>query len=128
MAEGEEEVRQRTRNVMKAIARNQFVYHPPVGGQPLRYDRMRAAFLQLAETIIDLGEPSCELTTAIERLNEANFWANASIARTLPATTAERALKLQAEALRDVEKDKATGSAEVPGMSSPPSPPSPSSA
>jgi hypothetical protein len=60
---------------------HRFTYHPPKEGQPAMYKQLRAGFLLLATLMNDLCPDSRELSLAMTRLEEANIWANASIAR-----------------------------------------------
>jgi len=60
---------------------NRFTYHQPKGDQAERYIKIRGAFGVLATMLHDLCPPSRELSLAITKLEEASFWANASIAR-----------------------------------------------
>lgn len=61
-----------------------FTYHPPVGDQPARYERLRAEARGLAETIDDLCPESREKAFALTNLEQAVMWANAAIARREP--------------------------------------------
>jgi hypothetical protein len=58
-----------------------FTYHAPKGDQPARYEELRNEARLLAVTIDDFCPESREKSLAITRLEEAVFWANASIAR-----------------------------------------------
>lgn len=60
---------------------NRFTYHAPTGGQPERYELIRAAAFEFAVTMNDLCPESRELTKAIGYLDNCVFHANASIAR-----------------------------------------------
>ena len=60
---------------------NRFTYHPPKEGQPQRYKTIRAKAKQLAQSISSTCPYSRERATALTRLDEAVFWANAAIAR-----------------------------------------------
>lgn len=64
-----------------------FNYHPPNTEEKVeRHGRVRAVLLDAAEEIIELtGPPSREQSTAITKLEEAMFWANAAIAREITA-------------------------------------------
>lgn len=67
---------------------NAFTYHPPVGNQADRYNRLRSSAKALAYLIDDLCPPSRERSLAMTKLEESVMWANASIARnTLTATS-----------------------------------------
>ncbi len=67
-----------------AIHRDQlqswFTYHKPEEGQPEKYEKLRAAGLALAETIVELTPASADQTAAIRKVREAIFTANAAIA------------------------------------------------
>lgn len=58
-----------------------FTYHPPKNNQPERYVGLRGAAKGLAELIVELTPKSREQSLALTKLEEAIFWANASIAR-----------------------------------------------
>ncbi len=58
-----------------------FVYHPPKGDQPARYEQVRRHTLDLAVEFTTLCPESIELTRALVKLEEAVIWANAAIAR-----------------------------------------------
>lgn len=58
-----------------------FRYHPPKGDQPARYVTIREAARMLATTIIEFCPQSRERSLALTQLEQAVFWANASIAR-----------------------------------------------
>lgn len=58
-----------------------FTYHAPKGDQPARYTAIRSKAKEFAELLNALCPESRELSTAISRLEECSFWANASIAR-----------------------------------------------
>jgi len=60
---------------------NMFTYHPPTGKQPEVYEQLRAASKELATLIVQICPDSDERRKAVARVNEANFWANASVAR-----------------------------------------------
>jgi hypothetical protein len=60
---------------------NRFVYHPPMGDQAQRYQRIREAAGELAELLSTLCPPSRELSLSITNLEQASMWANAAIAR-----------------------------------------------
>ena len=61
--------------------RDAFTYHEPKGDQPERYIELRDATRALAERYVQNCQPSRELSLAITRLEEANMWINAAIAR-----------------------------------------------
>jgi hypothetical protein len=58
-----------------------FTYHPPKGGQPEKYQDIRARARELAEKIVELVPDSREQSLAITKLEEVVMWANAGIAR-----------------------------------------------
>jgi hypothetical protein len=66
---------------MRSRLENDFVYHAPKGDQTERYGKIRAAAKEFALTIADLCPESRELSVALTNLDQAVFWANASIAR-----------------------------------------------
>ena len=60
---------------------NNFTYHAPFGSQPLRYGILRTTARDLAVTINANCPESREKSLALTNLEQAIFWANASIAR-----------------------------------------------
>lgn len=60
---------------------NDFVFHPAVGTQPERYQKIRGQAKVLALLMIGSCPESRELSLALTNLEQACFWANASIAR-----------------------------------------------
>lgn len=66
---------------MKIDLENRFTYHPPKADQPERYQVIRTKTKELAELITRLTPVSREQSLALTKLEEASFWANASIAR-----------------------------------------------
>lgn len=60
---------------------NNFKYHPPKEGQQEKYVEVRDTAKVLAETINTLCPDSREKSLAMTNLEQAVFWANASIAR-----------------------------------------------
>ena len=60
---------------------NNFTYHAPKGDQQERYGRLRVWAKDLAEQINTMCPDSREKSLAITNLEQAMFWANASIAR-----------------------------------------------
>jgi hypothetical protein len=67
---------------------NNFTYHAPSGDQPSRYEALRAKAKELA-VLIDQLTPVCrEQSLAFTNLEQAIFWANASIARNANALSA----------------------------------------
>jgi hypothetical protein len=60
---------------------NRFTYHKPNDSQLAKYVEIRVNILQVATLILELTPASREQSLAITKLEEAVFWANASIAR-----------------------------------------------
>ena len=60
---------------------HRFTYHPPREGQPEKYQTLRDAAKQLALLIVATTPVCREQSLALTSLEEAIFWANASIAR-----------------------------------------------
>lgn len=60
---------------------NRFTYHPPKPGQPDKYTAIRDLALDLAFKLVGLCPDSRELSTALTKLDEVVFFANAAIAR-----------------------------------------------
>lgn len=60
---------------------NRFTYHAPKENQAARYSAIRAEVRDLALYLGENCPPSRELSLALTHLEEAVFWANASIAR-----------------------------------------------
>ena len=60
---------------------NRFTYHAPKEGQPEKYVSIRSHAKACADVINNLCPESREKSLAITKLEEAVFWANASIAR-----------------------------------------------
>lgn len=58
-----------------------FTYHPPQTGQTESYKRLRSQAKTLALDIVALCPDGRERSTALTKLEEAIFWANAGIAR-----------------------------------------------
>jgi len=58
-----------------------FSYHSPKEGQMEKYYNIRTNAKELAYDIEELCPPSREKSLALTKLEEAVFWANASIAR-----------------------------------------------
>ena len=58
-----------------------FTYHPPNGSQPERYVAIREKAKELAFLIAQTSHESREQSTALTKVEEAVFWANAGIAR-----------------------------------------------
>jgi hypothetical protein len=66
--------------------KHRFQFHPPRSNVTAdKHDRVRSACLQAAEVLVKAtGPASREQSTAITKLEEAMFWANAAIARGNP--------------------------------------------
>ena len=60
---------------------NNFVYHPPKDHQIGKYNLIRENAKEFAKFLTILCPASRELSLALTKLEEAVFWANASIAR-----------------------------------------------
>lgn len=60
---------------------NNFSYHAPKEGQPVMYEQIRSQAKELAYIFNGLCPLSRERSVALTKLEEAVFWANASIAR-----------------------------------------------
>lgn len=58
-----------------------FTYHAPKPGQPEIYTQLRKAMKDAAELVCHLCPASRERSVALTKLEEAMFWANASVAR-----------------------------------------------
>ena len=58
-----------------------FTYHAPKGDQPAKYQEIRIAAKNFAELLNEACPESREKSLAFTSLEEAVFWANASIAR-----------------------------------------------
>lgn len=63
------------------IIESKFTYHPPKNDQPGRYVVLRTKAKEFALLIRSLTPFSPEQGEAIKKVEEAMFWANASIAR-----------------------------------------------
>ena len=61
--------------------KTRFTFHPPKGFQAQTYEAMRARFLSVAVAVSLDCPPSRELSLALTHLEQANFYANAAIAR-----------------------------------------------
>lgn len=68
-------------NIMKEQLKNNFTHHPPKEGQVEKYVDIRNEGLHFANLIDGLCPNSREKSLAITKIEEAVFWANASIAR-----------------------------------------------
>jgi len=60
---------------------NRFTYHAPKGNQAERYEKIRAAGLDLSKFLVSLCPTSRELSSALTKVDEAVMHANAAIAR-----------------------------------------------
>jgi hypothetical protein len=72
--------RRKTMPITKANIENWFTYHSPTPEQLPKYQAIREAAKQFAEVIVENTPPSADQTTAIRKVREATFTANASIA------------------------------------------------
>lgn len=68
-------------DVVKSRLANDFVYHKPAEGQPERCEYIWAKAGELAIELWQMCPASRELSTALTKLDEVVFWANAAIAR-----------------------------------------------
>jgi hypothetical protein len=59
---------------------NRFTYHAKPG-QPAKYEQIRSMAKHVAINLVEHCPDSRELSTALTRLDEVVFWANAAIAR-----------------------------------------------
>ena len=66
---------------IRARIESDFTYHAPKEGQPERYVALREKAKELAHLIVDSTPASREQSLALTSLEQAIFWANASIAR-----------------------------------------------
>lgn len=60
---------------------NNFTYHKPEGDDQAKYTALRAKAKELAELIQEVCPVTREQSLAFTNLEQAVFWANASIAR-----------------------------------------------
>lgn len=60
--------------------KNWFTYHPPQPGQPEKYQALRRAGREFAETIAAECPPCADTTAALRKVREAVMTANAAIA------------------------------------------------
>lgn len=85
---------------------NNFTHHPPKEGQPELYTYLREEFKRLAY-IVDAHCPnSREKSMTFTKLEEAMFWANASIARSHPSSKGNSTLDMmnRAEQVKKVDQ------------------------
>ena len=62
--------------------RNRFYYHPPLTDRrKAEHSGVRERCLELAEFLYELLPEGCEKSLAVNKLEEAMFWANAALAR-----------------------------------------------
>ena len=61
--------------------RRRFTYHAPKEGQPAQYEAIRREAGELAVLVTSLCPPGRGRALALTKIEEAVFWANASIAR-----------------------------------------------
>jgi hypothetical protein len=66
---------------LKARIERDFTYHAPKADQPARYTQLREKAKELALLIANLTPQSREQSLALTHLEQATFYANASIAR-----------------------------------------------
>ncbi len=67
-------------NLNERIERD-FVYHAPTEGQPEKYQAIRATAKNFARDLLTMVPEGRELSTALTKLDEVVFWANAGISR-----------------------------------------------
>jgi len=67
---------------------NIFTHHPPHTDQTKRYEYLQAMAKVMAWSILKFTPPSREQSLALTNLEQAIFWANASIARNEPFSAA----------------------------------------
>lgn len=58
-----------------------FIHHPPRPDQIKKYDTVRSRFKEMAEMIKNICPETRERDQSMVNLEQAMFWANASIAR-----------------------------------------------
>ncbi len=58
-----------------------FTYHAPKNDQPERYVALREKAKELATMVVQYTPSSREQATALTKIEESCFWANAAIAR-----------------------------------------------
>lgn len=66
-----------------------FTYHPPVGDQAVRYERLRGAAPEFAALLMELCPASPERRRALDHVDYAVMTANAAIARHTPEPAGE---------------------------------------
>lgn len=68
---------------------NRFIYHPASDEQAEKYQEIRRLMAELGHAFNALCPESREKSLAITNLEQAQFWANASIARHTPDKNAK---------------------------------------
>lgn len=81
LSELQNKLRKSNENDLENDICNRFTYHEPINDQPERYRELRDHFYMIARKICELTPKSREQSLAITKLEEANFFANAAIAR-----------------------------------------------
>jgi hypothetical protein len=66
---------------LEETLRNRFTYHKPDGSKPIIYEKLRSMCLDLVLYINEVCPDCRELSVAITKIEEANMWMNAAIAR-----------------------------------------------
>lgn len=79
-----------------------FTYRPPVGDQPLRYERLREDAKTFAYLIDRYCPESREKSLALTHVENAVMWANAAIARNVPAPVIADSERVIANSQRDL--------------------------
>ncbi len=74
-------MRTQRKMTMKNQIENNFKYHAPKDGQPVKYQELRKSGKELAQQVDALCPNSREKSLAMTKIEEAIMWANASIAR-----------------------------------------------
>ena len=69
----------------KAELDNRFTYHPPTPTRKMMHYGIRTALNDVATRFNENLPAGRELSLALTKLEEAMFWANAALARELPA-------------------------------------------
>jgi hypothetical protein len=64
---------------------HRYMHHAPTGGQPQRYETVRARILATAVACVELTPCSPEQSLALNALDQAMFLFNAAIARENPS-------------------------------------------
>jgi hypothetical protein len=80
------------RDQLHARVENDFRYHRPDAETAAKHAALRDVFERVSHEVIDLGPPGRELSTALTKLEESMFHANAGLARSSsPPETTEQA-------------------------------------